>query len=309
MGLWSKIRGDVFGSLAGGIIGSFFGGNSAKKQSSLQRDNWAYQQSNAHQLEVQDLKAAGLNPILSATNSQIAGMGSAPSTSDNGITSALSASMSKALDRQANLDIAKTNAEIARINADTERIKAGIRGDDTSAANSRFDAETGNIVADTALKTANSNYLIGETANSAKRTNQDIAESKERIKQIQQDIDNSIEITKATVNKYGAEAEASRAVAAQSYATCKLILEQTIGQQLDNQQVQRILDNPKAELDADTWDYVKSRPFWSSLYSLGQYIKEISPFGNASIGYHRSNQNRSSTSVRTIDHNYNHNKK
>lgn len=302
MGLWSSIRGDVFGSLAGGLIGSAFGGQSAKKQAALQRQNWSYAQSNAHQFEVNDLKAAGLNPILSATNSQIAGMGAAPSTSDNGMTAAMSSSVTSALSRALNADI-----EGKKLDNDLKRIK--IERDTADADIRRAAAYVKLSDADIELKKANANYLVGETANSAKRTNQDILESKERIKQIQQDIDNSIEITKATVAKYGADAEASRAMAAQAYSRCKLILEQTLGQQLDNQQVQRILDNPKAELDADTWDYVKSRPFWSSLYSLGQYVKEISPFGNASIGYHRSNQNRSSTSVSTIDHNYNHSKK
>ena len=55
MGLWSAIRGDVFGSVAGGLVSSVLGSNSAKKQAALQRKNWAYQQQNAHQFEVGDL--------------------------------------------------------------------------------------------------------------------------------------------------------------------------------------------------------------------------------------------------------------
>lgn len=159
MGLWSAIRGDVFGSLAGGLIGSAFGSNSAKKQAALQRQNWAYQQQNAHQFEVSDLKAAGLNPILSATNSQIAGMGSAPSTSDNGVGAGVTNSITAALTRQANVEIEKTKADIALIeakanatNAKTNAITAGIHGDDISKASERYDADTANIKADTALK-------------------------------------------------------------------------------------------------------------------------------------------------------------
>lgn len=159
MGLWSSIRGDVFGSIAGGLIGSAFGGNSAKKQAALQRQNWAYQQQNAHQFEVSDLKAAGLNPILSATNSQIAGMGSAPSMSDNGAGAGVTNSITAALTRQANVEIEKTKADIAlkeaqtnAANARTNAISAGIYGNDTSKANERFGAETANIKADTALK-------------------------------------------------------------------------------------------------------------------------------------------------------------
>lgn len=159
MGLWSSIRGDVFGSIAGGLIGSAFGGNSAKKQAALQRQNWAYQQQNAHQFEVGDLKAAGLNPILSATNSQIAGMGSAPSMSDNGAGAGVTNSITAALTRQANVEIEKTKADIAlkeaqtnAANARTNAISAGIYGNDTSKASERYGAETANIKADTALK-------------------------------------------------------------------------------------------------------------------------------------------------------------
>lgn len=159
MGLWSSIRGDVFGSLAGGLIGSAFGGNSAKKQAALQRQNWSYQQQNAHQFEVGDLKAAGLNPILSATNSQIAGMGSAPSTSDNGVGAGVTNSITAALTRQANVEIEKTKADIAlkeaqtnAANARTNAISAGIYGNDISKAVDRYGAETSNIKADTALK-------------------------------------------------------------------------------------------------------------------------------------------------------------
>lgn len=159
MGLWSAIRGDVFGSVAGGIVSSVLGSHSAKKQAALQRQNWAYQQQNAHQFEVGDLKAAGLNPILSATNSQIAGMGSAPSMTDNGVGAGVTNSITAALTRQANVEIEKTKADIAlkeaqtnAANARTNAISAGIYGNDTSRASERYGAETANIKADTAMK-------------------------------------------------------------------------------------------------------------------------------------------------------------
>lgn len=166
MGLWSAIRGDVFGSVAGGLVSSVLGSNSAKKQAALQRQNWAYQQQNAHQFEVGDLKAAGLNPILSATNSQIAGMGSAPSVSDNGVGTGITNSITAALTRQANVEIEKTKADIAlkeaqtnAANARTNAISAGIYGNDTSKASERFGAETANIKADTALKNSSKSLV------------------------------------------------------------------------------------------------------------------------------------------------------
>lgn len=166
MGLWSAIRGDVFSSVAGGIVSSVLGSHSANKQAALQRQNWAYQQQNAHQFEVSDLKAAGLNPILSATNSQIAGMGSAPSISDNGVGAGVTNSITAALTRQANVEIEKTKADIAlkeaqtnAANARTNAISAGIYGNDTSRASERYGAETANIKADTAMKNSSKSML------------------------------------------------------------------------------------------------------------------------------------------------------
>lgn len=65
-----------WGTVIGGALGGLFGGSSSnsaktqyKNQLKLQHDaqNFAkWQMGNAHQMEVQDLQAAGLNPVLSA---------------------------------------------------------------------------------------------------------------------------------------------------------------------------------------------------------------------------------------------------
>lgn len=84
--------GAVAGEVVGQAVGSMFGRSNAKYSMGLSKDLWKYQQSNAHQLEVQDLKAAGLNPILSATNSQIASTPSAPTIDkSSGLSNAVSA--------------------------------------------------------------------------------------------------------------------------------------------------------------------------------------------------------------------------
>lgn len=75
MGLLGAI-GAIGGSVLGGLIDQSNSRASAKQQyrynRNLQEDNQAFQiemAKNAHQYEIEDLKAAGLNPILSATGS------------------------------------------------------------------------------------------------------------------------------------------------------------------------------------------------------------------------------------------------
>lgn len=288
MGLWSSIRGDVFGSLAGGLIGSVFGGNSAKKQAALQRQNWAYQQQNAHQFEVGDLKAAGLNPILSATNSQIAGMGSAPSTSDNGVGAGVTNSITAALTRQANVEIEKTKADIAlkeaqtnAANARTNAISAGIYGNDISKAVERYNADTANVKADTAEKTsaknvneANVGYIRQQTVSL-----KDITQA--QVAQIKQDISNSIAQTKALVEKYGAESQQARASAALSYkqieteaAKAALYLSQKTHEDWDSNRIIRELSDPDSNLHRD----YRNTPFGTILGYIGEGIKDLIPF-------------------------------
>lgn len=106
------------GGLLGTAVSALSGHWSAKQNSKISRDQWAYQQSNAHQLEVQDLKNAGLNPILSASNSQIASM---PQVSDNGAASASANVISSALQASVSKQNAKLQAEVEGQRIDNER--------------------------------------------------------------------------------------------------------------------------------------------------------------------------------------------
>ena len=104
--------------LLGTAVSTLAGHWSAKQNAKISRDQWAYQQSNAHQLEVQDLKNAGLNPILSASNSQIASM---PQVSDNGASGAAANMLSSALQASVSRQNAKLQAEIEGQRIDNER--------------------------------------------------------------------------------------------------------------------------------------------------------------------------------------------
>lgn len=106
------------GGLLGTAVSALAGHWSAKQNAKISRDQWAYQQSNAHQLEVQDLRNAGLNPILSASNSQIASM---PQVSDNGAASASANVISSALQANVSRQNAKLQAEVEGQRIDNER--------------------------------------------------------------------------------------------------------------------------------------------------------------------------------------------
>ena len=114
---WSNLM-SFLGGLLGTAVSALAGHWSAKQNAKISRDQWAYQQSNAHQLEVQDLKNAGLNPILSATNSQMASM---PQVSDNGAASASANVISSALQASVSKQNAKLQAEVEGQRIDNER--------------------------------------------------------------------------------------------------------------------------------------------------------------------------------------------
>jgi hypothetical protein len=256
MGLWSSIRGDVFGSLAGGVVSSVLGSNSAKKQAALQRQNWAYQQQNAHQFEVSDLKAAGLNPILSATNSQIAGMGSAPSISDNGVGAGVTNSITAALTRQANVETEKTKADIALIeakanatNAKTNAITAGIHGDDISKANERYDADTANIKSDTRLKNITADYTSAKQSNEAKLTQAEFERIQNEIRIANEKL--PYEIDNIVANSQNARSTASYMLSMVNLNAAKVKLTDKQREQLESD-----LTDPKKLMDKQFWQQV-----------------------------------------------------
>ena len=162
MGLFSSI-----GGLVNDLTGASSSANSSYKyNAALQNQNWAHQKEamqNAHQWEVADLKAAGLNPALSAggngANTGGAGGGgggvNAPMGDLGGLLNVLTsfgnlANSTKMTNAQTGLLDAQTTAQITNNKYISAKTKSAILN--TMADTSLKKAMTRNSAADTALK-------------------------------------------------------------------------------------------------------------------------------------------------------------
>lgn len=181
-------------SAAIGAVGGLFGQKASAKsaeanaelQAKLQRENWEYMQKNAHQFEAQDLTAAGLNPILSATNGQIA---SAPSVSggDNGVganvTNAFTAISKGILEEELKnkeLDNDSKRIEIEQKDFDLKRDMADYQKKLYDAEARKYGVEA--------------DYMTGKNA-------REISLNDAQIKEIDARISNSTALTNAQISK------------------------------------------------------------------------------------------------------------
>lgn len=209
------------GNIVGGALG-FLGGHQANKQQASQfalnyqlAHDQLYKQ---HQIEVADLKAAGLNPILSA-NSGNSTFGASSGGSYENLGSAVTSGF-MAAEQAKNLQM------------QNEAIKATVE---------KTRAEASNVLQDTKLKSAQTSQVQGETTliplkadNISALTSQarqqtavfkmQVKVADANISKILQDIENSRRITDAQVSELGtrseanlAQAGAASALAAKSY--------------------------------------------------------------------------------------------
>lgn len=119
-GLVGNLIGNVAGKLFGSATDAHYQSQMMEKQEALQEKLFQFENKNKHQFEVYDLKAAGLNPILSATNGSAVGVGGV-SISNFSSDSELYAS-AKQLELAKNAQkIEQQNADSNSKNADTNR--------------------------------------------------------------------------------------------------------------------------------------------------------------------------------------------
>ena len=110
---------ELAGGLLGGALNSAYQRSKMKEQAAIMKDLWSFQQQNAHQFEVQDLRNAGLNPILSATNSQLASMPSV-STPTSAPFSGLGNGLGNAITSGLKLDLEKKRLELDKMRAEAD---------------------------------------------------------------------------------------------------------------------------------------------------------------------------------------------
>ncbi len=234
---------------ASSAFNAHLGRQNARNNAALSLANWKYMQSNAHQLEVEDLKNAGLNPILSATNSQIAGMGSVSGqngSSDGLGSSILAAASAKELKRMdLENELLKTKVDAAK-NGITVKNDGSI---ERTAADERFGAGTDNLKADTRLKNVSSDYTSAKQSNEAKLTQAE-------FERIQNDIRIANEKLPYEINKIVADTENARATASYMLSMVKLNAAKIKMTDKQREQIEADLKDPKKLMDKQFWENV-----------------------------------------------------
>ena len=211
MGFLGKFGGAILGagtSLLGGIFANRRQSNQFAQNYALAKDQLYHQ----HQIEVADLKAAGLNPILSVNGGNTTFGASSGGSYENLGSAAnsgfMAAQQAKNLEAQNNAidaNIIKTKAEAQNVIADTALKQAQTAHE--KGLLSLIPLQRQNVWAMTEQAKAQTEYWKMQV---------DVADA--NIAKIMQDIENSKRLTDASVNELNTRSEANEASAGASSA-------------------------------------------------------------------------------------------
>ena len=232
--------------LIGTAVSTLAGHWSAKQNAKISRDQWAYQQSNAHQLEVQDLRNAGLNPILSASNSQMASM---PQVSDNGAAGASANVLSSALQAAVSRQNAKTQAETEGQKIKNERDRIALEKEELGYKKDRYTWQNKLDESQIGLNNVSSGYISAKQVNETKL-------NEANIERIQNDIRIANEKLPYEINKIVADTENARATASYMLSAVKLNAAKVRLTDKQREHLESELTDPKKLMDKDFWNKV-----------------------------------------------------
>lgn len=206
MGFLGKFGGALIGA-GSSLLGGIFANKQQEKQFNANYELAHDQLYKQHQIEVADLRAAGLNPILSANSGNSTFGAVSGGSYENLGTAATSGFMA--------------SQQVKNLQMQNEAIKATVE---------KTRAEASNVLQDTKLKSAQTSQVEGETTliplkadNISALTSQakhqtevfkmQVKVADVNISKILQDIENSKRITDAQVSELGTRAEANLAQA------------------------------------------------------------------------------------------------
>lgn len=268
---WFKVGAALGGALLGGLLNKSSAKSQAQQNADLSRENWIYQQSNAHQLEVQDLKNAGLNPILSATNSQMAGM-SPVSGQSSGQGELLNSAIANIMDIQAKKEMQKADLDIEGQKLKNEQLRIQIQRDEADAQIAKWKSEG-------KLLDVQADYT------SAKK-GWELNESNARVEEIHQNIKNSISDLQSLISlreKQGFLASSQSAyynkLVDKTVEEIGKVIQERTGQSLSNEQIIRQLQDPDNAIHRDyrgTW-------VGKAIGFVGEVVRDVSPFKGYSV--------------------------
>lgn len=188
------IAGQIAGSLAGSAASAYTSEEAVKRQIEWEKER----AKKAHQWEVEDLKAAGLNPVLSAGGSGATTGGiSAPVPDTSGISNAVSSGIS-AMAEQQRAKTEETTQNLQEAQANTAKQETSLK-----AAQTAESLENANLISrKQASEVAEQSLKYVQ----ASKIDQEIKQQKERFEKEMQLLTQEIEKAKAEKDYKKAEA-------------------------------------------------------------------------------------------------------